>query len=49
VSDITPEQRRQLTGLLDVLPGQSKSEMERQRKGPVSVSSRSILQEIRRL
>ena len=49
VSDMTLEQKRQLTSLLDVLPGQSKSEMERLRKGPVNVSSRSILQEIRRL
>lgn len=49
VSDITPEQKRQLTNLLAVLPGQSKSEMERLRKGPVNASSRSILHEIRRL
>jgi hypothetical protein len=49
VSDLTPEQKRQLIGLLEVAPGQSKSVMERLRKGLVSVSSRSILHEIRRL
>lgn len=49
VSDLTPEQQQQLLGLLDVSPGHRKSEMERLRKGPVRISSRSILVEIHRL
>lgn len=49
ISDLTSEQQQQLLGLLDARPGDRKSEMERLRKGPVTVSSRSILQQIHRL
>lgn len=49
ISDVTPEQKAQLAALLIVAPGESRTEMEKLRKGPVSISAQSILHEIERL
>ncbi len=49
VCDMSSDEKKRLIDLLVVAPDESRSQMEKLRKGPVRVSSRSILQELQRL